>query len=113
MAATVRGCSTSSPAAFRTPAAGIALSRAAVTAATSRGGSTPSAGIAQASGLTADPAHNRAPFAGRAQLASQTHPPSVDASYTTTAGAIAIELSPLRHSIRTDFDTTISKGTTR
>jgi hypothetical protein len=50
-------------------------SRAAVTAATSRGGSTPSAGSAQASGLTADPAHNRPPFAGRAQLASQTHMP--------------------------------------
>ena len=44
------------------------LSRAAVTGASNRAGSTPSEGPAAASGLTADPAHNRLTSAGRASI---------------------------------------------
>jgi hypothetical protein len=59
------------------------LSRAAVTAVTSRGGASPQ-GAATPCGLKADPAHNRTPFAGRAQLALQTHLPSSPALRPTT-----------------------------
>ena len=96
------------------------LSRAAVTAVTSRGGASPqgaatpreaerasSHGLIQLcrersrrlrGGLTADPAHNRKPIAGRAQLALQTHLPSSPALRPATdVRALTADASSLHH----------------
>ena len=75
------------------------LSRAAVTAVTSRGGASPQ-GAATPCGLTADPAHNRQPFAGRAQLALQTHSPSSPALRPTAdVRALAAPASSTAHTL--------------
>jgi hypothetical protein len=80
-AQSVRGRSTSTTA-FRTP--GLAdSSRAAVTGASNRASSTPSA----ASGLTADPAHNRPPSAGSGKARPADLPADVAVDAPNYVGA--------------------------
>ena len=71
------------------------LSRAAVTAVTSRGGASPQ-GAATPRGLTADPAHNRTSSAGQAQacLADTPAAVAVDAPSPASAGATASASRP-------------------
>jgi hypothetical protein len=69
-----------------TPAA-TNSSRVAVTAATARGGAPATPSAPGASGLTADPADNRPPSAGRAQPASQTYMPCSAVSAPSPAAA--------------------------